>query len=258
MLSGVKLLRKVVAGVVRNIAGTITHVITEEPIVALTFDDGPHPVYTHRLLSILGRYRAHATFFMVGLNAEEYPNLVREASMAGHAIGNHSWDHPSFPLISGRERQMQIRACSRAIAPYGQRLFRPPYGDLNAASRLNALWAGYQVVTWNILAEDWLDHDADWMANWMLERIRPGSIILLHDALYHNIEERYADREQMLKALEILLQQVGNHFHFITIPELLKHGRPQLKNWQQNPDINFLNALRGQHGKARQYEHRYE
>jgi peptidoglycan/xylan/chitin deacetylase (PgdA/CDA1 family) len=121
-----------------------------------------------------------------------------------------------------------------AIAPYGQRLFRPPYGDQTGASSLNALWTGYKVVTWNLVAEDWLDHDADWMANLLLEGIQPGSIILLHDNLYQNGGVRNGKRQQMLKAIEIFLQQVGNRYHFVTVPELLKHGRPQRQNWDKS------------------------
>jgi peptidoglycan/xylan/chitin deacetylase (PgdA/CDA1 family) len=138
---------------------------TWDPVAALTFDDGPDPQRTPRILDILERYRARATFFMVGEAVQWYPELVRQVAQTGHAIGNHFWDHPSFPLITGRERRAQLRACAKAIAPYGQRVFRPPYGHQSVASRLDALWLGYQVVTWNVLAYDWLDHDADWMAN---------------------------------------------------------------------------------------------
>jgi peptidoglycan/xylan/chitin deacetylase (PgdA/CDA1 family) len=83
----------------------------------MTFDDGPDPEYTPRLLDILKKYQVHATFFiMVGEAAHNHPKLVRQVAQAGHAVGNHSWDHPSFPLISGRERRAQIRACAEAIA----------------------------------------------------------------------------------------------------------------------------------------------
>ena len=127
--------------------GTITRVSTSKPVAALTFDDGPDPVFTPRLLAVLHKHQAKATFFMVGKAAERHPDIVKEVAVAGHAIGNHSWDHPSFPLISRRERWAQVRACEKAIAPYGQRLFRPPYGDQNLLSRLEASWLGYQVIT---------------------------------------------------------------------------------------------------------------
>jgi peptidoglycan/xylan/chitin deacetylase (PgdA/CDA1 family) len=104
---------------------TITHVPTQEPVAALTFDDGPRPECTPRLLDLLKRDRVHATSLMLGEAAKKYPDVVRQVA-GGHAIGNRSWDHWSFPLIRWRERPAQLRACASAIAPYGgQRLFRP-------------------------------------------------------------------------------------------------------------------------------------
>src|SRR6516225_1136210 len=82
----------------RNVTGTVSHVLTPEPVAALTFDDGTHPQFTPRLLQILERHKAHATFFMVGELAQKHPELVRQVAQARHAIGNHSWDHPSFPI----------------------------------------------------------------------------------------------------------------------------------------------------------------
>lgn len=101
--------------------GTITHVSTRELLVALTFDDGPHPDYALRLLDILERHQAHATFFMLGEAAKRHPEIVTMVARQGHAIGNHSWDHPSFPLVNGRERRAQIRACGKAIEPWFMR-----------------------------------------------------------------------------------------------------------------------------------------
>jgi peptidoglycan/xylan/chitin deacetylase (PgdA/CDA1 family) len=180
---------------------------------------------------------------------------VQRVAQTGHAIGYHSWDHPSFPLITGSERRAQLRACAKAIAPYGRRTFRPPCGPQCVASRLDALWLGYQVVTWNVLAYDWLDHDADWMANRLVRQIRPGSVILFHDTLYDFVEERCASREPMLEALNMLLEQVGDRFRFVTVPELLRHGCPQRRNWHQNADIAWLNRLKRQQGDTWRYTH---
>jgi len=213
-------------------------VSTQEPVVALTLDDGPHPEFTPRLLDILEKYQARATFFMVGEAAEQHPDIVRQVAQAGHAIGNHSWDHSSLPLLSGKERRAQIRACEKALAPYGQRLFRPPYGHQSMASRLDALWLGYQVITWNLVARDWLDHSANWMVNQLANELEPGSVVLFHDALYTYTDERYVDREPMLEAVNVLLERFGDRFRFIAIPDLLRHGYPQRRNLFQrdNPD----------------------
>ncbi len=228
----------------RNVLGTITHVSTHEPIVSLTFDDGPHPEFTPHLLDILESHGARGTFFVVGKAAERQRELIMRISQGGHALGNHSWDHPSFPLITGRQRRKQMRACRRVIAPYGECLFRPPYGHQSIASRLDAFWLGYQVITWNVAAEDWLDHNADWMVERVMDGICPGSIILFHDALYTFAEDRYACREQTLKAVEILLGQLGDKFRFVTVPQLLKLGRPRRRNWYSEANRNWLSELK--------------
>ena len=245
--------RRLAGGAARRMMGTITHVSTQDAVAALTFDDGPHPETTPRLLDILERHGAHATFFVIGEAAQRYPDLVRQVAQAGHAIGNHSWDHPSFPLISGRERRAQLRACEETIAPYGQRLFCPPYGHQSVASRLDALFLGYRVVTWSLHAYDWLDHDAKWMADRLADRVKPGSVILLHNVLYHTAEERYADREPMMKAVDMLLERASGRFRFVTVPELFRHGRPQRRNWYRKGDVDWLNSLKGQDCQPRQY-----
>lgn len=224
--------------------GNITHVRTCDPVVALTFDDGPHPEYTPRLLDVLQSYKAHATFFMIGKSAQRHPELVRNVAKNGHTIGNHSWDHPSFPLLTRGERLTQIRACEKAIAPYGQKLFRPPYGHQNIASRLDAFFLGYQVVTWNVVAVDWLDHDADWLLDKVLNEIHPGSIIILHDALNTAFEEPFARRESTIDAVGMLLERLNKDFQFLTIPELFRYGRPQRRIWRWEPDSDLMNKLK--------------
>lgn len=215
--------------------GTITHFVTSDPLVALTFDDGPDSELTPRILHILSKYKAHATFFMIGKHAQRCQELVKRVWQAGHAIGNHSWDHPSFSSITGHERRAQIRACERVLAPYGQHLFRSPYGDQNLASCLDAFWLGYKVVTWNVVAEDWINHRTDWMVQRLVSGIHPGSVVLFHDTLFPaDVKKRRFSREPMLDALNMLLEQLSGRFHFVTIPELFKHGRPKKRVWCQH------------------------
>lgn len=96
-----------------NMPGTITSVTTRAPVVALTFDDGPHLEYTPRLLDILQRYQASATFFMIGEVAQKHPELVQLVAQAGHAIGNHSWDHRFFPHSLGVHDENRFGSASR-------------------------------------------------------------------------------------------------------------------------------------------------
>lgn len=227
----------------RRMMGTVTRVATQDPVVALTFDDGPHPESTPYLLDILERHRAHATFFMVGKAASRYPALVRMVAQAGHEIGNHSWDHPSFPSISGRKRRAQIQACAKAIAPYGRKVFRPPYGHQSFASRLDALWLGYQVIAWQLVAYDWLDRDAEWITDHLLARIRPGAIILLHETLYTAIDERYVDRSATFTAVDAFLKRLGDRFSFLTISDLFQHGRIQRQAWYFSAKAGWESGL---------------
>jgi len=170
---------------------TLTHVFTEEPVVGLTFDDGPDPVNTPRLLDILAAHHARATFFMIGVRAQRHAKLVSRVAAEGHAIGNHSWDHPSFPMISQEERREQVRGCARAIAPYAGLLFRPPYGHQDLASWLDVDQMGYRVVAWKIAAGDWEQKDGPAMADAVMAKLQPGAIVLLHDGLFDAPDSRF-------------------------------------------------------------------
>jgi peptidoglycan/xylan/chitin deacetylase (PgdA/CDA1 family) len=242
---------------VLSLTGTITH-FADTDALALTFDDGPHPDYTPRLLEILARHQVRATFFPVGEFAHQHPELVRRVAEAGHAIGNHSWSHAAFPFITGREQREQIRAAANILAPYEQRIFRPPYGYENAISHLNALWLGYQVVGWSVQAEDWFDREAGQITDRLLSQIKRGSIVILHERVFDALNERYFDREPTLKAVEMLLERLGHRFRFLTIPELIQSARPQRVNWYlpSNKLENVrktLNKLKRQEGEARFY-----
>jgi peptidoglycan/xylan/chitin deacetylase (PgdA/CDA1 family) len=223
-----KPLRRVVGGVARQIIGTITSVETTDCVAALTFDDGPHPEFTDGVLNVLNRYQAKATFFMLGENASQYPEIVRRVADGGHAIANHSWDHPSFPLLTRPERLKQIHGCASAIAPYGgSRLFRPPYGHQTLATRLDAFLLGYSVIMGDALAEDWWPRDAAWMATRLIAGIKPGSIVILHDRIARSVQDvPQHDRKAMIDALDMALDRLSERFHFITLPELLTYGKP--------------------------------
>jgi peptidoglycan-N-acetylglucosamine deacetylase len=232
--------RRLASAAARATLGTLSHVVTAEAVAALTFDDGPDPESTPRLLELLARHEVRATFFMLGVAAQRHPDLVRQVAEAGHAIGNHSWDHPSFPFIGGRERRRQIRACAAALAPYGARLLRPPYGYQDLASRLDAWWLGYRVIGWSLDVGDWYRDDGEGMAKQLLREIRPGSVVLLHDTLFVKpaaerehviVHEPRRPRDAMLAAVSGLLAGVEGTLRFVTVPELLRYGWPVRRNW---------------------------
>ncbi len=179
----------------------------------------------------------------MGQAARRRPDLLRQIADRGHAIGNHSWSHKSFPLLSRAERYRQILECKAAIRPYGHKLFRPPYGHQGLGSLVDAFLLGYRVVTWNTVGEDWHDRDAEFIGEKVVSEIRPGSVILLHDALFNFGEERHADREATLSALEHILQSLDD-FTFVTVPELLKRGRVRKVAWRKVPDEDLRKWLK--------------
>jgi peptidoglycan/xylan/chitin deacetylase (PgdA/CDA1 family) len=226
------LLERLRAAAIEAFFGTITHVVTDERIAALTFDDGPDPEFTPRLLDVLKKHHAKATFFMLGQAAAKYPEIVRRVAIEGHAIGNHSWDHPPFSSINGMKRRQQIRDCERALAPYGQRIFRPPHGFQTLGLGFDTRWLRYKVVKWNLDVGDWWSADAHRMADLLTNRIQPGCIVVLHDRLFWQpnkdleatlTHQPLIDRGPMISALDIFLNRMGDQLRFITVPQLLRY-----------------------------------
>ena len=206
--------------------GTLVRVATDQPAIALTFDDGPDPDETPPVLDLLAAHDARATFFMVGRRAEAHPELVARVAAAGHAVANHSWDHSSFLRLDSDARREQLRRAAAALAPHALPLFRPPFGEQSVASLRDVRRAGYQVVGWDVVPEDWRDDAADLLVARALRRLRRGSIVLFHDSLYRTEDPRYRDRAPMRAALAALLGRLAATHRFVTVPELLRLGRP--------------------------------
>jgi peptidoglycan/xylan/chitin deacetylase (PgdA/CDA1 family) len=161
--------------------------------VALTFDDGPHPAHTPRLLDRLKSRNIPATFFVLGRAAEQHPELVRRMFAEGHDVGHHSFTHGEPPRTSARTLTAEARQTARllggllGIAP--PRLFRPPHGKLTAPKAL-ALWAaGQSIVLWNRDPKDFACGDAETLRSWFTSnRLAGGDVVLLHDTHPHAAE----------------------------------------------------------------------
>jgi peptidoglycan/xylan/chitin deacetylase (PgdA/CDA1 family) len=227
--------RRATAAAGRRFLGTLTRVKTAEPLVALTFDDGPHPLYTPALLDVLARYGARATFFVIGEQVAAHPELARRIVAEGHALANHTWSHRDLPDLTRAERHREIRRCAVALAPYGDaRLFRPPHGRLDLASRLDLALAGHLPVTWSAHAEDWRHHDATTFAERLRARVRPGSITLLHDAITGpGLEPGVHDRTPLIEAVARFLAESVGRLRAVTVAELMRTGTPVYTNWYQ-------------------------
>jgi peptidoglycan/xylan/chitin deacetylase (PgdA/CDA1 family) len=231
--------------------GTIVRVDTPRNWIALTFDDGPHPAYTTILLDILAEYNAKATFFVIGKTADSNRDIVRRMIVEGHAVGNHSWNHASFHLLSGKQRREQLRRARQVLDDLGGvRLFRPPFGHQSFLSRIDILWMGYKVVTWNRVAEDWLGKSAEEMFNKSTRKLKPGCILLFHDKLDTFLNRSNENRSEMIKTIQMLLENYRDQYRFVTVPNLLQAGKPVCKNWLRAPDLEWVDSYKQNYKKS--------
>lgn len=238
---------------VNRIAGTVVRVRTIEPLVALTFDDGPDPEGTPALLERLAAHGAKATFFMIGMRAAKHPQLVEAVHRAGHAIGNHTWDHPSLPLVSRVERRRQLLRTAEILPRQGRMLFRPPYGHFDAASQMDVFLCAGQAVAWSDIIPDWEGRPAAELAELAQQALRPGAILAMHDGLVDFMNPAWRDRRPMLEAVETLLSENAGRYEFVTLPELMRRGKPVRACWRMTPDIQMLNRIENADANPRRY-----
>ena len=158
---------------------------TARNAVALTFDDGPHPQHTPRLLDILAEHRVRATFFVIGPKVRRYPEIARRIVAEGHELGNHTWHHPILTrfgdghVLSEIDRTQEIIWQTVGHVPA---TFRPPYGAMSPdQSRMLHERRNLPSVNWSVDPEDWQRPGASVVAWRMVEGARPGAIILAHD-----------------------------------------------------------------------------
>ena len=167
--------------------------------VYLTFDDGPHPTWTPRVLSILRKYGVRAVFFELGQNVSYYPSITRSLRSYGNLIGNHTWSHPNLTSLSTASVTWQLNKMESALG-YRPRCVRPPYGATN--SRIASIIAsrGQRQILWTVDPRDWSRPGTWTIVNRVLANVRPGSRILLHDG--------GGDRSQTVAALDILIPKL--------------------------------------------------
>lgn len=181
------------------------------PVVALTFDDGPHPVYTQQLLDGLKERDVKATFFLIGSNVEGHEEIVERMAQEGHLIGNHTYSHVQLTKVSEKEACQEIEEANAVLsAACGSVIhyIRPPFGswqeDLYGLTDM-------QVVLWSVDPRDWQLKDTDKVVKAVLEDVEDGDIILLHDVYKTSVEAafRIIDR----------LKEEG--YEFVRVDELL-------------------------------------
>lgn len=192
-----------------------TSIQTEEPVVAMTFDDGPHATNTPRLLDILKERNIKATFFVVGKCAQEYPHIIRRILAEGHEIGNHTWDHQALNSLSDEQVRAELKRTEDAVfnaSGYRIRTMRPPYGATNL--RLNQMWFkefGYPTMMWSVDPLDWKNRNAATVTSRIVGAVHKGAIILAHDIHATTISAMPGTLDQIL----------AKGYRFVTVSQLL-------------------------------------
>lgn len=184
-------------------------------LVALTYDDGPNPVITPKLVELLRAKHARATFFLLGDSVRAHPELVKTIVDAGMEVGNHSDTHPLLTKLDEqgirRELGTNHERIVKAVPGVMIRLMRPPYGAYDARVMRLATEMGYRVVLWDVDTNDWRKRTSDQMIRTILNSARDGSIILMHD--------RYQTTLETTSAVIDALGAQG--YRFVTVSELL-------------------------------------
>lgn len=213
--------------------GTIYRVPSEQKIVALTFDDGPSPDWTPKILDALKKANIKATFFMLGKHAEEYPEVARRVAKEGHEIGNHTYDHHVLIYYKREELDKEIRDAQAAIykaTGVTTKYFRPPKAWLTGDEKKQVREMGYEIILWSLNSKDWVTFHDKQITSYILRNVRPGDIILFHDS-GGVFRPEGGSRKQTVKTILRLAAKLRERgYRFVTINELLnlreKNGKP--------------------------------
>jgi peptidoglycan/xylan/chitin deacetylase (PgdA/CDA1 family) len=199
--------------------GLTDRVDTSARVVALTFDDGPDPAGTRLLLDALARAEVPATFYLIGRDIAEHPDLAGEIVAAGHELGNHTYSHERMWFVSGgfvAEEVEKTDALIRQAGYEGEITFRPPNGKKLLALPYYLDQHSRKTVTWDVEPDSEGTPDAQRIADVAVERTRPGSIILLHGM--------YAERDQTRLAVAPIVDRLkADGYRFVTVSELLTY-----------------------------------
>ena len=186
-------------------------------LIALTFDDGPYPVTTPLLLQTLHDLRVPATFFLIGRDAEQFPDLARAIRAGGHEIADHTLTHPDLDRLSNAAVAGELRDGAAMLAriapdPAERKLFRPPHGRYTVATLRTAQAAGYATILWSDDPGDWRSVGADVLRDHVLQRATAPEILLLHSGRPATVAA--------LPALVAAFRRAG--YTFVTVGRLLR------------------------------------
>ncbi|MCK6540205.1 MAG: polysaccharide deacetylase family protein [Anaerolineales bacterium] len=212
------LLRRFYRAMQKRNPGVLFHGDSARPEIALTFDDGPHPHDTPRVLEALAKHGIRATFFLIGHEVERHPNLVKQIHQSGHQLALHCYRHVPFPLENASTLKGQLDRSRKSIAdacgfpPETIRHVRPPYGFFTAKTLSLLTEWGYRLVLWDNMPLHFLQPTA-WTIKQLIEPTHPGSIIVLHDGKGHGAKVAHI--------LETVLPQLkAEGLEFVTIEQM--------------------------------------
>jgi peptidoglycan-N-acetylglucosamine deacetylase len=202
--------------------GTFASGVRGSKQIVLTFDDGPNDPHTLKLLDVLAKHDARATFFMIGRYVQQRPDIARAVAEAGHVVGNHTFTHPLLIFESAAQTRAQMVDCRQALRDaIGEhsKLFRPPFGGRRPATLRIARELGLQTVMWNVKGFDWNAPPAAVIEKKVARQMRGGDVILLHDGGHRALG---ADRAQTVIATDNLIRRYKDEGHaFVTVEEML-------------------------------------
>ncbi|MEG1059126.1 MAG: polysaccharide deacetylase family protein [Clostridia bacterium] len=190
-----------------------------QKMIALTFDDGPHPIYTQEILNALSAANGHATFFVVGNNASKYPKILKNIIAQGSQIGNHSLTHTQLTKLNANKINEEINGTRdivyKATKTYPD-IIRPPYGSVNQTVQSTTK---QPLILWNIDTLDWKTRDKQKTINSVISNAKDGSIVLMHD-LYPT------SKDAAVSIIDILSKK---GYQLVTISELFSTKNKELK-----------------------------
>jgi peptidoglycan/xylan/chitin deacetylase (PgdA/CDA1 family) len=199
--------------------------------VALTFDDGPNDPHTLNLLDVLSKHGVRATFFLIGRYVRQRPDIVQEIMKRGHVVANHTFTHPLLIFHSSSRIRAEILQCGGAIRDaVGEHsnLFRPPWGGRRPAVFQIVRQLGLEPVMWNVTGYDWNAPSADYIEKKVGDKIRGGSVILLHDGSHAAFG---ADRSRTVRAVDRLIEWYkAEGLDFVTVSDMMRRNQGVIPN----------------------------
>ncbi|WP_425454719.1 polysaccharide deacetylase family protein [Falsibacillus pallidus] len=194
--------------------------------IAITFDDGPDPVYTPRLLDVLKKHNVKATFFLVGEKAERYPEIVKRIHDEGHLIGLHNYKHisnwfiPPFTLRTHLKRSQDIIYSITGEKPF---YYRPPWGHFNAFTLMAS--AGSRVIMWTSIPGDWKENvGADKLLERLVAARQSGAVITLHDSGTTFGADEHAPKNTIEALDRFLTLEDSKTYSYTTVNDVLEHS----------------------------------